>query len=321
MMGRMIAVLILVSFVGFPAMANDVDRGSAAFNNGDYQKAMEYWWPLASSGDAGAAFNMGLMYDSGRGVVRDYAAAAKWYRQAANQGLPEAQNNLAFLYSLGRGVPQDNAKALRWYRKAADQGYVAAQFSLGSLYLKGLGGERSDAVAAMWYRKAAERGYAPAQYNLGSMYLGGKGVEKDLSEAVKWYRKAAGQGHVEAKRGLASLTPSDAEAVADTRQPTYALKSDGPRKALGSSEPRVRIQLAAIKSDRKDLATKMAMRLTRSHAPLLDGVEISPVRADLGERGIFYRLRSGPFAEQAAAEALCKKLRDRNQPCMVVNSR
>ena len=39
-------------------------------------------------------------------------------------------------------------------------------------------------------------------------------------------------------------------------------------------------------------------------------------RADLGERGIFYRLRIGPFASADEARTYCEGLKTRGQDCL-----
>ena len=46
------------------------------------------------------------MYDTGRGVPQDYAEAVRWYRRAAEQEHPGAQNNLGLMYDTDRGVPK-----------------------------------------------------------------------------------------------------------------------------------------------------------------------------------------------------------------------
>ena len=40
----------------------------------------------AEQGDADAQFNLGVMYETGGGVLQDYAEAVRWYRLAAEQG-------------------------------------------------------------------------------------------------------------------------------------------------------------------------------------------------------------------------------------------
>ncbi len=91
-----------------PAWAG-FDEGMAAYKRGDYATALREWRPLAEQGHATAKFNLGIMYDTGRGVPQDYAEAARWYRKAAEQGYAEAQYNLGTMYEKGRGIPQNYA--------------------------------------------------------------------------------------------------------------------------------------------------------------------------------------------------------------------
>jgi len=66
-------------------------------------------------------------------VLQDYAEAVRWYRKAADQGYAIAQYDLGNMYDQGKGVPQNYGEARRWYRKAADQGYTNAQRALSAL--------------------------------------------------------------------------------------------------------------------------------------------------------------------------------------------
>jgi TPR repeat protein len=184
-----------------PMRAN-VPDGVAAYNRGDYATASREMKSLAEQGFAKAQYNLGVMYDKGRGVPQDYAEAARWYRKAAEQGDADAQFNLGIMYDKGRGVPQDYAVAAKWYRRAAEKGHAKAQTNLGVRYYKGQGVPQDYAAAAGWYRKAAEQGDADAQFNLGIMYDKGRGVPQDYAVAVKWYRRAAEKGHATAQTNL-----------------------------------------------------------------------------------------------------------------------
>ena len=73
----------------------------------------------ATAGDAGAQYNLGWRYDSGRGVPQDDTQAVAWFRKAAEQGLAAAQNNLGTMYDVGKGVPQDGTLAYMWLNLAA----------------------------------------------------------------------------------------------------------------------------------------------------------------------------------------------------------
>ncbi|MBQ2481415.1 MAG: SEL1-like repeat protein, partial [Treponema sp.] len=48
----------------------------------------------AEQGYADAQYNLGVMYDCGRGVEQDYEKAFEWYTKAAEQGNAYAQNDL-----------------------------------------------------------------------------------------------------------------------------------------------------------------------------------------------------------------------------------
>ena len=50
------------------------------------------WRKYAAQGNASAQFNLGVIYDQGRGVPQDYAEAIKWYRLAAAQGYAGVQS-------------------------------------------------------------------------------------------------------------------------------------------------------------------------------------------------------------------------------------
>ena len=95
--------------------AGGIERGGAAYNQGDYGTALREWRPLAEQGDAGAQLNLGFMYDNGYGVSQDYEEAVKWYLRAAEQGSDRAQYNLGLMYDVGYGVPQDFVRAHMWY--------------------------------------------------------------------------------------------------------------------------------------------------------------------------------------------------------------
>ena len=77
-------------------------------------------------------------YSYGRvGVVQDYPQAMPWFRKGADGGDAFAIYNIGTLYDNGRGVDQDYQQAMAWYRKAADTGIAAAMNKIGDLYQAG----------------------------------------------------------------------------------------------------------------------------------------------------------------------------------------
>ncbi len=78
------------------------------------------------------------------------------------------------------------------------------------------------------------------------------------------------------------------------------------------------IQIAALRSEEAALGewTRVQTRLPE----LLGAFEPLVVRADLGERGIFYRLRAGPLENRTAADTLCQALAAEDVGCLVVRN-
>ncbi len=154
----LIAALCAVGMLGLTAPAwAGFDEAVAAYKRGDYATALREYRTLAKQGNAGAQYNIGVMYYNGQGVPQDYAKAVKWYRKATEQGNAGAQYNLGIMYYFGLGVPQDDAKALQWYRKAAEQGHAKTQFILGFVYSNGQGVSQDYVQAHMWYNLAASK--------------------------------------------------------------------------------------------------------------------------------------------------------------------
>ena len=146
----------------------DYKTGMDAYNRRDYVAAYKTWQPLAEQGDAGAQYQLGVMYAGGEGVPQDDSEALRWYHMAAEQGNAVAQRELGLMYSTGEGVPQDDVEATRWFRKAAEQGEGTAQLFLSDMYAAGAGGVPRDKVEeARWFRKAVEQGERNALYELG----------------------------------------------------------------------------------------------------------------------------------------------------------
>jgi TPR repeat protein len=120
-----LAIALLVGSVSV-ATAQDLQKGFAAWQAGDFATALQEWTPLADRGVAIAQFSLGLMYRKGDGVPQDYAEAVRRFRLAADQGVAIAQFNLGLMYANGQGVLQDNVMAHMWYNIASANGVSKA---------------------------------------------------------------------------------------------------------------------------------------------------------------------------------------------------
>ena len=98
-------------------------------------------------------------------MPKDWREAAKWYLKAAEQGDTKAQKNLGVMYRSGKGVVKDDKEAVKWYRKAAEQGDAGAQTSLGAMYYNGGGILEDYETAYAWFNIAAANGDEYAKRN------------------------------------------------------------------------------------------------------------------------------------------------------------
>lgn len=201
--GLAITVLLLLCLAMSAVYAEETfEDGRAAYQAGDYEKALAILRPLAEQGNSQAQVTLGIMYDYGQGVKQDDKEAMKWYIKAAEQGIPVVQHDVGVKYFQGMGVEQDYKEAAKWWEMSANAGLADSEFNLGLLYYRGLGLEKDYTKAAELFRKAAEQGHSHAQYSLAVMYAFGNGMEKDYAEALKWFRKSADQGVAQAQFNL-----------------------------------------------------------------------------------------------------------------------
>lgn len=107
---------------------------------------------------------------------------------------------------------------------------------------------------------------------------------------------------------VASSAPSRSSSAtrSEVGTPTAAVASGG-----------YMVQLLAVGS--VDQAHAAWVRLKGNNADLLGGLSPSYVRADLGGRGVIYRLRAGPLSGETVARTLCAQLANRNVDCMIVS--
>ena len=152
-------LLIIAAFFSFSlsATAQNFEKGMDALKRHDFESALREWRPLAALGHADAQYQVGNLYE------------------------------------YGRGVRQSDVEAVKNYTSAADLGHAAAKYRLGVLYDNGWGVIQNDLEAAQWYKMAAELGHDYAQFDLALMYAYGTGVKQDYVQAYMWMSLAIAQ--------------------------------------------------------------------------------------------------------------------------------
>ncbi len=105
----------------------------------------------AGQGDVEAHYELGYMYDNGKGVAQDYEIAAEWYTLAAEKGHINAQHYLGWLFVEGNGVAQDYKAVLKWWTRAVELGDTRIAYLLGCMYKIGEGVPQNNVTALMWF--------------------------------------------------------------------------------------------------------------------------------------------------------------------------
>ncbi len=115
------------------------------------------------------------------------------------------------------------------------------------------------------------------------------------------------------------MAPSAAagDGAPDTAAPQTASTETGvaPANDKPTAAGNYRVQLASLKSQAD--ANKAWRRLSAKYPDILGPLSLHLEKADLGAKGIYYRVQAGPFTEKAAARDICAKLKAKKQQCLV----
>lgn len=208
-------LIAVVSGSYWYASRPELERGTNAYKNHDYETAFKNFRPLAEQGNPKAQFLLAGLYVGGQGVNRDEKQAFNWATKSATQGYLDAQYLLSLMYVNGLGVSTDGYKSAYWLTKAAGnrQEEALIRVNQNPMFLLNIGvlaaqnGDYESAFQVIKY--FAEKGDAQAQYYLGGLYLEGKGTSIDISQAMAWYTKSSDQGNIDARVALYKLNAND----------------------------------------------------------------------------------------------------------------
>jgi len=336
----------LVSVTG-AAAAQDVQSGIAAWQAGDYPKAVAEWRPLADAGNADAQFNLAQAYRLGRGVPQNLNLAEQWFERAARQRHEQAGASLGLLlFQNGRA-----REAMPWIQAAAMRGDPRAQYVFGTALFNGDVLRRDLPRAYAMMSAAAAQGFPQAQAQLGEM-------ERQLAPADRDRgRQLLAEMGAPAPTQIAAAEPRPAPRVevpqAQLRSPDRAPEIDPRRRPdagvsyapppedrrapppVVSSPPPVRVapprppaeqpsrpapvvaaagnwrvQLGAFSSEAN--ARRQWSKVQRSVSAL------GSLQPSYTPAGALTRLRAGGFANRAAADRICAAVRAAGEACIPV---
>jgi len=110
--------------------------------------------------------------------------------------------------------------------------------------------------------------------------------------------------------------PEPKPATAPTAASTSpAAASSRPSAGAGALSGTHLVQIGAFRSEAE--ADAQWSRLTGKLGSFVDGKSPDIERADLGDKGVYYRLRIGPFASADDAKTYCGGLKERGTDCLI----
>lgn len=303
----------------------------------------------AEQGLASAQHGLGVLYYKGLGVKKSYREALTWFRRAAAQKYAHSEFNIAVMYFNEQGLVRNDLEIIKWLSLAAARDFPAAQFRLGQMYEKAVIFSQDHRTALYWYRLAVANGAKQAAADgvarmEKSLRLRPSGVTPAVAMT-----QATEPGELSVKEPpetpVASATKTSPPAIvpiASQEQPpgpkiasvaaasmaasvSVSAKPPATAEAAAPATPRTkpgkyewRTQFSAFRTEAE--AEKAWNTLTRNAKGVLNGLAPIIERADLGSRGIYHRLQTGPMDSARAANSLCTRVKQARpkQACITV---
>jgi len=152
---------------------------------------LEHYKKACNKGDFKSCFELGFIYENGKGVKKDINKAKELYEKACKAKLDKACIGLATIYiKIG-----NKEKGINLLRNVCNNGNAFSCELLGEIYA--LSKPPSLKESVKWHRKAlelykrdCENGDSLACDSVAFYYKSGVYVKKDIDKAIEFYRKA-----------------------------------------------------------------------------------------------------------------------------------
>lgn len=215
------------------------------------------------------------------------------------------------------------AKTLTPYTDAA-RGKVAAQIEPSDPAIddaiKSLALRSSNTPAAPVERpettdRSSSSSVAPVTYNKGTVEVpASKAPAEDVAPVQKPASVAPAAKVAKTETTKADVAKATPPAAATPSKPAATISKPA-QTARIAQKGQYLIQLFSVRSQ-KD-AQRGWTKTQAKHSALLSQETLNLEKADLGERGIYYRVRFGAYDTSAAANSVCAALKKAKQDCLV----
>ena len=119
---RALFAFYLAALTLFAQSRSDFAAGMRAYKEGNFTQALAILADEAQRGNPVAAYTVGNIYASGRGVGVNQTEALRWYRMAGEKGHADSQYTLGYMLERGQGTAKGETEAtLPMFREARQQ--------------------------------------------------------------------------------------------------------------------------------------------------------------------------------------------------------
>lgn len=118
----MISALILSAAVTGCASTSTPAYEFAQEDSEIFQETSSYYEKACNSNQGMGCNNLGIYYETGRGIKQSFEQAKNYFEKACNLKYDQGCSNLGVIYFNGIGVDQDKTLAKEYYGRACDLG-------------------------------------------------------------------------------------------------------------------------------------------------------------------------------------------------------
>jgi len=312
-------------------------------------EALYYWRAAARDGDVRSQYLLGVQYFNGEHVAKDHVLAYAWISLAAAAGLQEAKDALQVLAKYLNEKDINEGKRLSHTFDIPNAESTTPEPEQAASKPEPVPEPKRQVVEA-------ESGVAVGSDDIAADTATREGARQNTRQPVV---EVAAAEVLEEDRPVITTQSSENQAPEPTTQQVIAepvtvsavdvgyeqpaepevttpkvhqmpASEPEPAKSI-SAEPEeqvaeemslaadlYRVQIAALRSE--ELAADYWQRASTRRPVLMAGIVHYIQQADLGAKGIYYRVQLGNFENRASASGFCDQLKETELSCYVVKT-
>ena len=164
---------------------NYLNEGKKAFNDKNYDKAIEYYLKAIDNKEYDACVLLGLMYITGYGITKDIDKGLDYLFLGDKHDVKECISSLADYYYNGKYLNKDLDKAKTYYTRASELLEPHATGMLGLFLFN----EEKYSEAIEYFKSGALYYDTNSMYYMAKCAYNGLGMDKDYMLAFGLYQK------------------------------------------------------------------------------------------------------------------------------------